>query len=208
MLDFYFMMEGAEPVLYSASPLLTFHVRINTNKPFAIHSIALRCQIMLEVTQRHYSDQEKAQMKDLFGEPERWTQTLRTMLWTHSSMVVSPFSDTTLVDLPVPCSFDFNVAATKYFAGLKDGEVPLSLLFSGSVFYEGEGGGLQVLQIPWEKECKYRMPIDVWKRMMDIYYPNTNWLCIRRDVFEKLYEYKVKHGIPTWEQTLEAIIPA
>jgi len=43
--------------------------------------------------------------------------------------------------------------------------------------------------------------------MMDHYYPNTAWLCLRRDVFERLHRYKVERAIPTWEQALESIIP-
>jgi hypothetical protein len=44
--------------------------------------------------------------------------------------------------------------------------------------------------------------------MMDSYYPNTAWLCLRRDIFERVYEYKVRHGIATWEQALENMLQA
>ncbi len=122
-------------------------------------------------------------------------------------MVVPSFTGSTLVDLPVPCTFDFNVAATKYFAGLEDGEVPLNLLFSGTVFYASDDDSLQIAQIPWDKEARYRLPVEVWKQMMDLYYPNSAWLCLRKDVFDRLYRFKVRQGIPTWEQALEAILP-
>ena len=49
--------------------------------------------------------------------------------------------------------------------------------------------------------------IAIWKKMMDLYYPNAAWVCLRRDVFDQLYRYKVNHGIPTWEQTLEKLLP-
>jgi hypothetical protein len=162
---------------------------------------------MIEPARRRYVTEEQKRLHDLFGEPERWSQTLRSMLWTHASTVVSAFSESASVDLQVPCSFDFNVAATKYFAGLEDGEVPLSFLFSGTVFYAGESGALQVAQIPWDKEARFRLPVKVWKAMMDIYYPNSAWLCLRRDVFDRLYQYKVDRGLPTWEQTLDALLP-
>jgi len=207
MIDFFFNVTGAEPIPYAATPTIGFRVEVSANQPNPVHSIVLRCQIMLEVTRRHYTEQEKQNLKDLFGDPERWSQTLRTMLWTHSTVVVPPFTERTVVDMAVPCSFDFNVAATKYFAGLNDDEVPLSFLFSGTVFYQTEEANFQVSQISWEKEAKFRLPVKVWKAMMELYYPNTNWLVLRRDVFEKLYEFKVKNGIPTWEQTLEGIIP-
>ncbi len=208
MPDLNFQVEGAEVVTFAAAPLLAFKLRVvNENAAEAIHTIALRCQIQIEATRRRYNATEQKQLLDLFGEPERWGQTLRTMLWTHTSVIVPPFNGNTLVDLPVPCTFDFNVAATKYFAGLEDGEVPLSLLFSGTIFYEAFDGALQVAQISWEKEARYRLPVRVWKEMMDAYYPNSVWLSLRRDVFERFHQYKMQRGIPTWEQALESILP-
>ena len=67
---------------------------------------------------------------------------------------------------------------------------------------------MMVAPIPWDKEARFNLPVKVWREMMDIYYPNSAWLCLRRDVFERLYEYKVKHGIPTWEQALENMLRA
>ena len=113
----------------------------------------LRCQVRIEPARRRYTPAEKERLLDLFGTPERWGQTLRPMLWTHVSAVVPPFEGEAVVDLPVPCSFDFSLAATKYFAALDGGEIPLCFLFSGTIFYEAADGGLQVAQIPWEKEA-------------------------------------------------------
>jgi hypothetical protein len=205
--DLNFQIESAEAVTYAASPMMAFKLRItNANPDEPIHNVALNCQIQIEATRRRYSEQEQARLLDLYGEPERWGQTLRTMLWTHASVMVRPFTGSTLVDLPVPCTFDFNVAGAKYFAGLEDGEIPLLLLFSGTIFYESETGALQVTQISWEKEAKYRMPVRVWQEMMQHYYPNNAWLSLRRDVFDRLYQYKMRRGLPTWEQALESIL--
>jgi hypothetical protein len=209
MPDLRFQIEKAEPQRFTAAPTLLFKLRIsNSVAGETIHSVALRCQIQLEVTRRQYSAEDQAQLRDLFGEAERWSQTLKTMLWTHASAVAPAFEDTAVVDLPVPCTFDFNVAATKYFHGLADGDVPLCFLFSGTVFYADGNRALQVAPIPWDKEARFRLPVKSWREMMDIYYPNSAWLCLRRDVFERLYQYKVEHGIPTWEQALESMLPA
>ncbi|MBC7929295.1 MAG: hypothetical protein H7Z38_01910 [Rubrivivax sp.] len=208
MPDLSFQVEGVEVVPYAASPLLAFKLRVaNADAEEAIQTIALRCQIQIETTKRHYNAEEQASLLDLFGEPERWGQTLRAMLWTHAGVIVTQFNGNTLVELHVPCTFDFNVAATKYFAGLKGGEVPLNLMFSGTVFYEAAGGALQVEQIPWDREAQYRLPVRVWNEMMDSYYPNGAWLRLRRDVFDRLHEYKMRRGIPTWEQTLDSLLP-
>ncbi|HEV7218815.1 MAG: DUF6084 family protein [Terriglobales bacterium] len=208
MPDLSFQIEKAEPQRFTVAPTLLFKLRIANSVPSEIvHSVALRCQIQLEVARRKYSGEDQSQLRDLFGEPERWGQTLKTMLWTHASVVAPAFQDITVVDLPVPCTFDFNIAATKYFHGLTDGDVPLNFLFSGTVFYADGDGALQVVPIPWDKEARFKLPVKAWHEMMDIYYPNTAWLCLRRDVFERLYQYKVEHGIPTWEQALEKMLP-
>lgn len=208
MPDLSFQVEGAEAVPYSATPLLAFKLRV-TNQPLeeVIHSVALRCQVMLDVTRRRYEPSEQARLLELFGEPERWAQTLRSMLWTHASVGIPSFSGSTLADLPVLCTFDFNVAGTKYFAGLDDGEIPLEFLFSGTVFYESEQGAMQVSQISWSKDAKFRLPVRVWQQMMEMYYPNSAWLCLRRDVFDRLYQHKVRSGLTTWEQAIEGLLP-
>ncbi len=203
-----FKVESAEAVPFAASPLLIFKLHItNADAEELIQTIALRCQIQIEATRRRYSTGEQERLRDLFGEPERWSETLRATLWTHASVIVPPFNGSTIVDLPVPCTFDFNVAATKYFAGLEDGEVPLNLLFSGTIFYEADDARLQVGQIPWDREAKFRLPVPIWKEMMHSYYPNSAWLSLRRDVFDRLYRYKMQRGLPTWEQTLESMLP-
>jgi hypothetical protein len=204
-----FKIEGAESAKFSASPLIALKLRVTNSDPSEnIHSIALRCQIQLEVTRRRYSAEEQRKLRDLFGEPDRWSLTLRNLLWTHVNLNVPPFRGETLIDLPVPCTFDFNVGATKYFHGLGDGEVPLCVMFSGTVFYARADEALQVAPISWDKEARFSLPVKVWREMMDSFYPNTAWVNLRRDVFEKLYEYKVRNGIPTWEQALERMLQA
>ena len=203
-----FAVDVAESVSFAASPMVSFKLRItNANVDEKIQSVALRCQIQMETTRRRYATSEQEKLFDLFGEPERWGRTLRSMLWTHTSAMVPPFQGETIVDLHVPCTFDFNVAATKYFASLEDGVVPLNLMFSGTVFFETERNGLQVAQISWDKEARFELPIKVWREMMDHYYPNMAWLCLRRDVFDQLARYKTERGIPTWEEVLVSIIP-
>jgi hypothetical protein len=208
MPDLSFQIEKAEVAAFSATPQLNFQLRLS-NQPAeeTIHTVALRCQIQIEVTRRRYTPKEQQALLDLFGEPDRWSQTLKSLLWTHASVVVPSFTDSTLADVPVPCTFDFNVAATKYFHGLTEGEVLLNFLFSGTVFYAQADGSLQVAPISWQKEAKFNLPVKVWREMMDTYYPNSAWLCLRRDVFERLYQYKQQRGIPTWEGALESVLP-
>lgn len=208
MPDLDFQVESVEAVPFAVAPLLNFKLRVDNSNPDEwIQTVALRCQIQIEPTRRQYNGEEQEKMLDLFGEPERWGQTLKTMLWTHASTVVSPFQNSTTVDLPVNCTFDFNVAGTKYFAGIEDGEIPLLLLFSGTIFYAAEDGAIQISQISWSKETQFRLPVEIWQKMMEHYYPNSVWLSLRRDTFERLQKYKMQRGIPTFEQALENLLP-
>jgi hypothetical protein len=209
MPDLQLTIEGAEVVPYAAAPLLAFKVRIvNNPREEIVHTVALRTQIQIEVTRRKYDANEQARLQDLFGEPDRWGQTLRSMLWTHASVVVPCFTGSMLADISVPCTFDFNVAATKYFHGVRSGDLPLCFQFSGTIFYRGEDETLQVAPISWDKEAKYRLPVKIWKDLMDVYYPNSAWLAMHRDTFERLYRFKVREGIPTWEEALERALNA
>jgi len=202
-----FQVEGAKPVPYGASPLLAFELRVTNSGPeSAIHTVVLRAQVQMEVTRRCYTPGEQAKLLDLFGEPSRWGQTLKNLLWTNAIVIVPAFEKETTVQLQVPCTFDFNVGATKYFHGLSEGDLPLNFLFSGTVFYADNNEQLQVAPISWEKEAKFKLPLKTWKDLIDHYYPNSAWLYLRRDVFDRLYQYKVRHGILSWEQVIERVL--
>jgi hypothetical protein len=207
MPDLQFKIESAESVPFAAAPMLAFRLRVEDSSHLeAIHSIALHTQIQIETPRRRYSADQQERLLDLFGEPSRWGQTLRPMLWTHADVTVPAFSDSIAVDLRVPCSFDFNLAATKYFYGLSDGDIPLIFLFSGSCFYAGASGGLEMAPIPWSKETRFRLPVNVWRETVELYYPNSAWLRIRQDVFDRLHQYKMEAGLATWEEALERLL--
>ena len=207
MPDLKFQIEGSEAVQHAAAPLLALKLRIaNLPEDQTIHSLSLRCQVQIEPTRRRYIEAEQEKLRDLFGEPERWSRTVRSLLWMNTIAAVPSFAGTTLVDLLLPCSFDFTVASTKYFHALQAGEIPLCILFSGTVFYRSNDDTLQVIQIPWVCEANYRLPVEVWKQAIDQHYPNSAWLRLERDTFDRLYEYKVKNGIPTWEQMLDTLV--
>lgn len=209
MPDLSFGIDGAEATPHAVAPTLTFKLRVtDAAAEELIHSVSLRCQIRIEATQRRYDAEDRERLRDLFGAPERWGQTVRSLLWTHVSVIVPPFTGSSIVDLPVPCTYDFNVAAAKYFYALEQGEAPLTFLFSGTVFYAAPGGTLQIAQIPWEQEASFRLPMPVWDAMMDHYYPNSAWVCLRKDVFDRLYHYKMRLGLPTWEHALDQLLVA
>lgn len=208
MPDLDFRVEGVEVQEFAAVPSLLFRLRIESLGEEPIRSVALNTQVRISAMQRHYDAAEQDRLLELFGEPHRWGETLRSLLWTHTTLHVPPFSGSVVVDMPVACTYDLEVAGAKYFHALEDGEVPLEFLFSGTVFYEAEGGRLQVDRISWDKEARFRMPVRVWKEMMEHYFPNSAWLRLHRDAFDRLYEYKARRGFPTWEAAVESLLQA
>ena len=208
MPDLNFEITGAEVAPYSVTPLLNFKMRIVNEQEEQIQNVNLKCQIMLTVTRRRYNAGEKAKLKEIFGEPERWGKTLHTFLWKNVNTVVPRFIGSTIVDLPVPCSYDFEVVSTKYFNALEDGEIPLNFLFSGTIFYESETGNLQIEQISWSKEANYRLPVALWKDAIASAFPNTAWIRLQKDVFDQLYQYKIAKGLITWEDVVTRLLRA
>src|SRR5262249_62048853 len=130
-------------------------------------------------------------------------RTLKPFLWTHVTPMLPGFTGHTDVELPIPCSYDFEVAAAKYLHALGDGEIPLIFLFSGTVFARGDGG-LRVTQIPWDREARWGLPVQLWRDLMDLYFPNAGWLRLSRDTLDALVRYKARHALASWDDVIGA----
>jgi hypothetical protein len=191
---------------YAAAPQLTARLRISESSGTAIHAMALRCQVKVQAQRRGYTPEEETGLLELFGGRERWPNTLKPLLWMQSGTMVQGFTGTTDVDLPLPCSFDFEVSAAKYLNALRDGTVPLEFLFSGTVFLRGGAAGFGVEQIPWDRETRYAMPVAVWRALMDAFFPNQGWIRLDRDVLAALARYKAVHGLISWEAAIEGLL--
>jgi hypothetical protein len=202
-----FSVVGARSVSFAAVPTILFKLRVEESTGERVHSIALRCQVQIEPRRRLYAPAEKEQLLELFGEPERWGETLRTVLWTQVPLMVPGFAGSIEVDLPITCTYDFEVISAKYFASLAGGEVPLLLLFSGTVFLKG-AQGWSVEQVSWELEAPYRLPVSVWRETMDHYFPNSAWIRLRRESFDALERFKARRALPTWEDTIDVLLAA
>jgi Family of unknown function (DUF6084) len=207
MPDLDFEVESADVLPYAAVPTILFKLGVqNGVEGEEIDSISLRTQIRIAATQRRYDHTEQGKLRELFGEPHQWKDTLRSLLWTNTDTIVTRFAGGRVFEMPVTCTYDFDVVGTKYFAALEDGEIPLEFLFSGTVFYRKDGGTLQAARISWEKEAQFRLPVRVWREMMDHYFPNSAWLRLSKDTFDRLYAYRSRHALLTWDRTLESLL--
>jgi hypothetical protein len=203
--DLVFDCTGARADKFAVVPSMFFSLRISETSGQRVEAIALRCQIRIEPARRRYTEQEAERLDDLFGATQRWADTLKPLQFTNVSIMVPGFTGSTEIDLPVPLTYDMEIGATRYFAGLDDGEVPLLLLFSGTVFSLADGK-LSVTQVPWSKEASYRLPVSIWRAAIDAHFPNTAWIKISNLTFDDLLRFKSAKGLATWEATILALL--
>ena len=208
MIDLNFAVVGAEMTPHAAAPTLLLKLRLtNAASAMPAQNVMLQCQIRIEPARRHYVPGEHEPLSELFGPPSHWGTSLRSMLWTYVNVLVPAFNLACTFNLPVACSYDLNIAATKYFYGLEGGEIPLLLLFSGTVFFRDGDGQLQIVPIAQNKEAAYRLPVKIWQSMIDHYYPDIVWLTLSRSMFDEFYRYKRQNGFARWEDALRSLLP-
>jgi hypothetical protein len=208
MVDLDFACTGAKPDPAAASPTILLRLHIDETTGAAVHALVLRCQIRIAPQRRRYDDAEAEGVRDLFGERARWGDSLNPIQLAFVNNVVPGFTGSTDIDLSLPCSYDFDVAANKYLYALDEGEVPLLLLFSGTIFTAGADGlsGLSVHPIPWHKEATFRMPVEVWKQTMDLHFPGAAWLRLRRETFDALHRYRINQELVSWDDAIERLL--
>lgn len=197
----------AEP--YSAAPQLTARVRIEDGSGERVHAIVLRCQVRVEPQRRPYDQAEQDGLRGLFGERERWSDTLRPFLWMQCNTTVQGFTGSTEVDLALPCTYDFDVVGSRYLHALRDGTVPVNLLFSGTVFAKGprDGGtGFGVRQVPWDCEARHDLPVAVWRQMIDFHFPRTGWIRLDHDVLARFADFRARRGLISWDETVLTLL--
>ncbi|MGF9662591.1 DUF6084 family protein [Arthrobacter crystallopoietes] len=207
MTDLAFAVVDIHPEPYAAVPQLTARLKVTESTGAVIHAIALRCQVRILPQRRGYGPDEEPGLLDLFGERGRWPSTLKSFVWLQCGTMVQGFTGSTEADLPLACTFDFDVAASKYLQALQVGAIPLELLFSGTVFTRGRDG-FGVEQVPWDLEASYQLPVAVWHQLRDLHFPNAGWIRLDRGVLADLAGYRSARGLTSWEATLEALLAA
>jgi hypothetical protein len=203
--EFEFGCTGAEPDLTAAAPTVSLRLHITEATGVAVHALALRTQIRIEPLRRRYDDNEAVAMQDLFGERSRWGTTLKPLQLGFVNQMVPSFTDETDVDIALPCSYDFDVAANKYLYALDDGEIPLLLLFSGTVF-TAEGNGFSVSLVPWDREARFRLPVSTWKDVMELHFPGTAWMRLGVRSFDALHRYRAQRQLTSWDDAIDRLL--
>jgi hypothetical protein len=205
MAELVFDWTGARAERFAVVPSLTLSLKISETSGVPVDAIALRCQIRIEPHRRRYSEAEAQRLHDLFGDTSRWADTLKPLQFTMVSVMVPGFTGSTSLDLPVPFTYDLEIASTRYFSSLDSGHVPLLLLFSGTMFATVDGR-LQVQQVPWSKEVSCLLPVSVWREAVDAHFPDRAWITMSRQTLDELTRFKTRHALPTWDATLQALL--
>jgi hypothetical protein len=199
-----FAVDGSHAVEHAAVPTIAFQLRISSDQP--VRSVQLDIQLQIAARRRSYGEAEQERLWELFGTPDGWSDSLRTLLWARTTVVVPPFADSTIVELPIVCTYDLEVTAARYFASLAGGEVPLEFLFSGALFYAGGDGRLQTVRIGWDSEADYRMPVSVWRAAIDRHFPDCAWLRLGREPFDRLQAYKARRAVLTIDEAVGLLL--
>jgi hypothetical protein len=204
--DLEFTVVGARPVRYAAAPMLALDLQITEPNGLPVYMLALTINLMIEPARRSYDEQTRERLIELFGTPDRWAVTTRSLVWSALDVVVPAFTGSTTVMVPIACHYDLELAAAKYLHSLPDGEAPLALHFNGMVYYPGDDGGLQMVLIPWTKSIDFRMPVAVWRETVEHYYPNTGWVALRSQTLEALQRAKLQRGLPTLDAAISELL--
>ena len=198
-----FEVVGARVEAYAAVPTLMLRLRITAADGEPVHAIALRCQIMIEPKRRHYDPDEEHRLTELFGETPRWGDTLRPFLWTnvshHGRRLHRHHRDR---------------PADHVHVRLRDRRGQVHALARRrrdpdrrDVLRHGvrtQRRGLNAAPVSWSEEASYRLPVSLWRDMMDLYFPNTGWLRLRRETLDALQRYKAERALLTWDETVRA----
>lgn len=205
MAELVFDCTGARPEPYSVVPAMSLTLRISETSGQQVDAIALRCQIRIEPARRQYSSAEAERLNDLFGERQRWADTLKPLQFTTVSLMIPGFRGSTETEVAIPFSYDLEIGSARYFASLESGEIPLLMLFSGTIFAVVDGR-MQVQQVPWSKEARYQLPVSVWRDAIDAHFPNSAWIRMSRQTLDELQRFKSRQALPTWDATLAALL--
>jgi hypothetical protein len=200
-----FVCTGAKPDVSAATPTISLRLNIKETSGARVHALVLRCQLRIEPQRRLYDDREAEGVRDLFGDRARWGDSLKPIQLAFVNHVVPTFAGEIEIDLALPCSYDFEIAANKYLYALDDGEIPLLMLFSGTIF-SGGPTDITVQPIPWHKEASFRLPVEVWKQTMDMHFPGSAWLRLGRETFDALHRYRIGQELMTWDDAIERLL--
>jgi len=201
-----FEVTGVDHVERAATPTLGFRISVTDPSELAVFAMALSVMFTIEPGRRRYEDAERERLVELFGEPERWSSTTGSFRWGQVDALAPAFTGAGDFTVKLPCTYDHDVAASKYFAGLEGGVAPMRLHFNGTVIYAAEGGRMQMVTIPWDCSSRFEMPVSAWRKMIDAHYPFRRWIALDPATVERLAKRRAELGLPSFDAVVEELL--
>jgi hypothetical protein len=201
-------ITGAAHVPFSAVPTMRFEALAREPDAIPVQSIGLSVQVMIDPARRGYDPATRERLAELFGAPERWAPSTSGLAWARVAVTVPGFSGEAPFGIEVPCTYDLEVAAAKYFYAVQDGVVPLSFHFNGNVFYRDGDGRLQMTPVSWSTTARYGMPVSAWRAMIAEHYPGGGWVRVGEDTLQQLHELRAQRGLSTVDDLLRDLLGA
>lgn len=198
--------HGVCAVPYAAAPTLRFELSLTDPRERDVLTGALSVQIHVDPAKRAYDDDTRERLIELFGAPERWASTTQSFQWARVDAMVPAFRGTTRFDVEVPCTYDLEVAASKYLYSLPDGVAPLSFFATGMLVWRGDGDRLQVAQVPWSCIARLDMPVTAWKDAMAACYPGGGWVRLTTETLDALAARKAAGGHHSFDACVRAML--
>jgi hypothetical protein len=201
-----FAITGVAHLAHAAAPTLVFSGTVADASGREIQSLALTVQVMVDPSRRSYDPATRERLAELFGPPATWAPSASGLHLARLTALVPGFTGSAALALEVPCTYDLEVAAAKYFYALPSGVVPMSFHFNGTVYYRGPEGRLQVVPVPWSASARFRMPLAAWRAMIDEHYPGGGWVRLGSETLTALNARRAAHGLPTFDACVAALL--
>ena len=145
-----FQVLGATGRRHAAVPALDFDVHVTEpGGRQVLRDRAQRPDHDRAGAARSYDAETRERLVELFGAPERWATTTRSLVWHQVDVLVPAFTGATTFRVAVPAATTSRWPPPSTSTALPDGEVPLAFHFNGTVLYRGDDGRLQMSLVPW-----------------------------------------------------------
>jgi Family of unknown function (DUF6084) len=201
-----FAITAAAHAAFAATPTMIFSAIANDPSGFEIQSIALTVQVMIDPARRGYDAHTRERLAELFGPPASWAPATSGLAWARVATTVPSFAGSTTFPVEVPCTYDLEVAAAKYFYAVQEGSIPLSFHFNGNIFFYGADDRLRVVPVAWSTTAKYRMPISTWRAMIAEHYPGGGWIRLSDETLAALNDRRAKRGLPSFDACVQEML--
>ena len=184
------------PEPYAAVPTIMLRTADHRARPErTVHAVALRCQIRIEPQRRRYEHEEEQRLVELFGEPPRGaTRCGRSCgrTWRRPSPASRARPRSTCRST---CTLRLRGRGRRSSSIRSTTARSRSCCCSPGTAFTRSERGMNVAPVAWHADASFRLPVAVWRQMMDLYFPNSGWVMLSRDTLDALTQFKADRAL-------------